>query len=72
MTLGRKGLTSGAIKGLTVFYCVSTLLCIALLCRAIQSSMLEPTGEICIVYIQTFPLSLFLGDRRPGPGDRQL
>ncbi|CAI9557623.1 unnamed protein product, partial [Staurois parvus] len=41
MALGRKGLTSGEIKGLTVcvllrrlcaFYTVSTLLCMALLC----------------------------------------
>ncbi|CAI9562614.1 unnamed protein product, partial [Staurois parvus] len=65
MALGRKGLTSGVIKGLTVcwlavcvllfclcvLYCVSTLLCIALLCRAIQTSVLVLTGEICIVYI---------------------
>ncbi|CAI9548306.1 unnamed protein product [Staurois parvus] len=45
MALGRKGLTCGAIKGLTVccftvccvcaFLTVRTLLCMALLCRAI-------------------------------------
>ncbi|CAI9573924.1 unnamed protein product [Staurois parvus] len=51
MALGRKGLTRGAIKGLTVlFYCVlcvcvcvcftvSTLLCMAVLCKAMQSSV---------------------------------
>ncbi|CAI9545365.1 unnamed protein product, partial [Staurois parvus] len=44
MTLGRKGLTSGAIKGLTVccftVYCVCGLLCqhIALYCCAMQSN----------------------------------
>ncbi|CAI9620570.1 unnamed protein product, partial [Staurois parvus] len=50
MALGRKGLTCGAIKGLTVWavsvLCTaSTLLCMALLCRAIPSSVLELTGE---------------------------
>ncbi|CAI9560268.1 unnamed protein product [Staurois parvus] len=45
MALGRKGLTCGVIKGLTVccfnISCVScTLLCMALHSRAIQSSEL--------------------------------
>ncbi|CAI9576170.1 unnamed protein product, partial [Staurois parvus] len=48
MALGMKGLTSGAIKGLNVC-CVllylSMLLCIALHSRAIQSNVLELTGE---------------------------
>ncbi|CAI9623811.1 unnamed protein product, partial [Staurois parvus] len=48
MALGRKGLTCGAIKGLTLCCCVlcftvSTLLCTALLCRAVQSSVQELT-----------------------------
>ncbi|CAI9575728.1 unnamed protein product, partial [Staurois parvus] len=48
MALGRKGFTCGVIKGLTV-YCVlvlstaSTLLCMALHSRAIQSSVQELT-----------------------------
>ncbi|CAI9548491.1 unnamed protein product, partial [Staurois parvus] len=55
MTLGRKGLTSGAIKGLivccalpcTVCWCfiASTLLWMAVLCTAIQSSVPELTGR---------------------------
>ncbi|CAI9574763.1 unnamed protein product, partial [Staurois parvus] len=48
MALGRKGLTCGAIKGLIVCclcvcFTVSTLLCMALLCRTIQSSVQELT-----------------------------
>ncbi|CAI9588639.1 unnamed protein product, partial [Staurois parvus] len=49
MALGRKGLTCGAIKGLTavcVCFTVSTLLCMFLLCRAIQSSVQELTDQI--------------------------
>ncbi|CAI9552417.1 unnamed protein product, partial [Staurois parvus] len=55
MTLGRKGLTCGAIKGLTVCcftrwavsvcFTVSTLLWMAVLCTAIQSSVPELTGR---------------------------
>ncbi|CAI9587419.1 unnamed protein product, partial [Staurois parvus] len=48
MALGRKGLSCGVIKGLTVCsvcvcYTVSTLLCMALLCKAIKSSVQELT-----------------------------
>ncbi|CAI9604854.1 unnamed protein product [Staurois parvus] len=55
MTLGRKGLTCGAIKGLTVcsvsvLSTVSTLLCMALLCRVIQSSVQELTGERTVLF----------------------
>ncbi|CAI9561159.1 unnamed protein product, partial [Staurois parvus] len=48
MALGRKRLTCGVIKGLTVCCCalcftVSTLVCMARLCRDIQSSVQELT-----------------------------
>ncbi|CAI9545934.1 unnamed protein product, partial [Staurois parvus] len=62
MTLGRKGLTSGAIKGLTVccftMWPVCVLLCKHAISIVIQSSVLVLTGEIRIVYIQTSPLSV--------------
>ncbi|CAI9590582.1 unnamed protein product, partial [Staurois parvus] len=54
MALGRKGLTSGAIKGLTVCcVCASTvitLLCMAVLCRAMQSSVQELKGERSVLF----------------------
>ncbi|CAI9581337.1 unnamed protein product, partial [Staurois parvus] len=60
MTLGRKGLTCGVIKGLTVCFftmwavrvlsTVSTLLCMALLGRAIQSRVQELTGERSVLF----------------------
>ncbi|CAI9612115.1 unnamed protein product [Staurois parvus] len=66
MTLGRKGLTSGAIKGLTVccvcfyyvccvFYLGDMLLCISLLCREIQSSMSILTGERSVFTHRSLP-----------------
>ncbi|CAI9604560.1 unnamed protein product, partial [Staurois parvus] len=77
MTLGRKGLTSGVIKGLTVccftVLSVCALLCkhIAFYCSAIQNNAKQcagaDRGEICIVYIQVSPLSVILG-RTPGVG----
>ncbi|CAI9596272.1 unnamed protein product [Staurois parvus] len=61
MTLRRKGLTSGAIKGLAVccfamlsvcvLYYVSMLLCIILLCRTIQRSMLVLTRKRSVLFI---------------------
>ncbi|CAI9599549.1 unnamed protein product, partial [Staurois parvus] len=62
MALGRKGLTCGGIKGSTVccvcvflwavcvLYTVGTLLCTALLCRAVQSSVQELTGERTVLF----------------------
>ncbi|CAI9590141.1 unnamed protein product [Staurois parvus] len=63
MALVMKGLTSGAIKGLIVcfffffllcamclFHCISTLLCMALLCRVIQSNVQELTGERSVLF----------------------
>ncbi|CAI9543845.1 unnamed protein product, partial [Staurois parvus] len=60
MALGMKGLTSGVIKGLTVCcfimgavclcFNVSTLLCMALICRAMQSSVQELTGERSVLF----------------------
>ncbi|CAI9607398.1 unnamed protein product [Staurois parvus] len=44
------------------------LLCIALLCRAIQSSELVLTGERSVLFTYR-PLSVLLDDRRPGPGE---
>ncbi|CAI9576535.1 unnamed protein product, partial [Staurois parvus] len=40
---------------LCVYFTISTLICMAVLCRAIQSSVQELTEEICIVYIQVSP-----------------
>ncbi|CAI9608551.1 unnamed protein product, partial [Staurois parvus] len=64
MTLGRKGLTSGAIKGLTVC-CLCFTVHGALYC-SMQSNAKQHAGadreEICIVYIQTSPPSVMLGD----------
>ncbi|CAI9546818.1 unnamed protein product [Staurois parvus] len=63
MTLGRKGLTSGMIKGLTVC-CVCALhgKHTALYGSAMQSHTKQcagaDRGEICIVYIQVSPLSM--------------
>ncbi|CAI9565805.1 unnamed protein product [Staurois parvus] len=59
MALGRKGLIFGVIKGLTVFcftmlaVCItaSTLVCMALLCRAIQSSVQVLTGERSVLFV---------------------
>ncbi|CAI9601090.1 unnamed protein product, partial [Staurois parvus] len=76
MALGRKGLTCGAIKGLTVccltvccaVYTVSTLHCMVLLCRAVQSSVQELKGENCVVYTQVSPSSVILGNHWLGPG----
>ncbi|CAI9537323.1 unnamed protein product, partial [Staurois parvus] len=56
MTLGRKGLTCGVIKRLTVccfWLCVLSSVS-TLLCRAIQSSVQELTEKICI-YTQPGP-----------------
>ncbi|CAI9546154.1 unnamed protein product, partial [Staurois parvus] len=61
MALGKKGLTCGAIKGLTVLcavllcwlcvcFTVSTLLCRALLCRALQISVQELTRERSVLF----------------------
>ncbi|CAI9553037.1 unnamed protein product, partial [Staurois parvus] len=64
MALSRKGLTCGAIKGLfvccftvcCVLSTVSTLLCMALLCTAIQSSVQELTGERTVFFTySSFP-----------------
>ncbi|CAI9541999.1 unnamed protein product, partial [Staurois parvus] len=67
MTLGRKGLTSGAIKGSTVCCAVFHIMCCVLfyyvnmlLCRTIQNS------------IQTSPLSVFLSDHWVPAGNRRL
>ncbi|CAI9616943.1 unnamed protein product, partial [Staurois parvus] len=54
---------------LCVFYCVSTLLCIALLCSGAMQCAGADRGEICIVYIQTSPLSVILGNRRVPVGN---
>ncbi|CAI9616954.1 unnamed protein product, partial [Staurois parvus] len=51
MALGRKALTCGVIKGLTVLFylglclcfTVSTLLCMAMFCTAMQSNVSELT-----------------------------
>ncbi|CAI9538148.1 unnamed protein product [Staurois parvus] len=57
MTLGRKGLSSMAIKGLTVCcvllgrHAVQRVLCMAVLCNAIQSSLQELTGERSMLFI---------------------
>ncbi|CAI9591998.1 unnamed protein product, partial [Staurois parvus] len=69
MALDRKGLPSGAIKGLTVC-CVCFTLCAvivllckhaALYCYAMHSNTKQHAdadrGEICIVYIQTSSLN---------------
>ncbi|CAI9597968.1 unnamed protein product, partial [Staurois parvus] len=79
MTLGRKGLTSGAIKGLTVCCVCFTVCCVllcmhaALYCSAMQSNTKQcvgaDRGEICIVFIQTSPPSVFLGDRQVPVGN---
>ncbi|CAI9589874.1 unnamed protein product, partial [Staurois parvus] len=69
MALDRKGLTSGAIKGLTVC-CFSVCAQAALYCSAVQTNTKQPVharGEICVVYTQTSPLSLFLGNHRWDP-----
>ncbi|CAI9606662.1 unnamed protein product, partial [Staurois parvus] len=60
MALGRKGLTCGGnqrvncvlfyLRGLCLCFTVSTLLCMALLCRAIQSSVQELTGERSVLF----------------------
>ncbi|CAI9596274.1 unnamed protein product, partial [Staurois parvus] len=67
MTLGRKGLTCGAIKGLPV--CCFTLCAVCVLLG-------KHAALYCsAVYTQTSPLSLFLSDRwvpvenlQPGSG----
>ncbi|CAI9556907.1 unnamed protein product [Staurois parvus] len=63
MTLGRKGLTSGAIKGLIVC-CGDKLLCIAFLCRAIQSSLFVLTGERSVLFTYR-PLPVSITQRSP-------
>ncbi|CAI9619440.1 unnamed protein product, partial [Staurois parvus] len=47
---------------LCVLYTVSALLCIALLCRAIQKQ--RAGGEISVVYTQVSPPIVLLGNHR--------
>ncbi|CAI9575831.1 unnamed protein product, partial [Staurois parvus] len=74
MALGRKGLTFGAIKGLTVC-CVCFTKCTVFHCKhtalygcAMQSHTKKCSGadrgEICGVYTQVSPLSEILVDHR--------
>ncbi|CAI9534626.1 unnamed protein product, partial [Staurois parvus] len=70
MALGQKGLTGGAIKGLTVccftmwavFHCKHTTL--VLLCRAIQSSVIQVSSLKEILGDRWVPAS----NQRPRPG----
>ncbi|CAI9616739.1 unnamed protein product, partial [Staurois parvus] len=50
--------------GLCVLYTVSTLLCMALLCRAIQSSVQELTGERSVLFTYSSLPPLDRGDCR--------
>ncbi|CAI9584210.1 unnamed protein product, partial [Staurois parvus] len=75
MTLGRKGLTSGVIKGLTVCWltvcCVHALHCkhTALTGSAVQSLIKQcaeaDRREICVVYTQVSPPSVILASWDP-------
>ncbi|CAI9568998.1 unnamed protein product, partial [Staurois parvus] len=55
MALGRKGLTSGVIKEVNcvLFYCVLCVLYTVntVLCRAIQRSVQELTGERSVLFL---------------------
>ncbi|CAI9552962.1 unnamed protein product, partial [Staurois parvus] len=65
MALGRKGLTRGAIKGLTecwfyygamcLCFTVFTMLCMAGLCTAIQSSVHKLTGRRTVLFTESSP-----------------
>ncbi|CAI9575525.1 unnamed protein product, partial [Staurois parvus] len=75
MALGRKGLTCVGDQRVNcvhftmccfvLYFIVSTLLCMAVLCRATQSSVQELTGERSVLFIhRSLP---HVGDTRRSP-----